>query len=424
LYDVLRERLPGGLSVLVLSREGLNALDVSLTLSAGPRFESAETSGLSHLVEHMVFRGTEQYPDSHAFHWALESLGGTLQGSTGRDLSLFGLTVSPRDLAESMELLAEATLRPTFADLDVERSLVLEELLQDRDEDDRELNLENLSRKLLWPHDPLGLPIVGSRSNVEGFDVDDIRRWHQHLMCQGNGLLTVSGPVDPGDALDRVRRTFSSMTTGDALPRRRLRNRRPGPHVDHVDHDASQVEVMLSFPAPGLLDPDPQGVALLQIILADGVTSRLQWRVCEQKGLAYTIEAHYDALGDAGALDIEAAVAPASLVPLMREVILTLRELKEKGPSADELKRARRRYRLALEFALDSPTALASYHIPALYGVDRTIEARLRELEAWTPARLRVLIRRLITRAGATLVSVGPAEALDLRRIRRLLRQI
>ena len=181
---------------------------------------------------------------------------------------------------------------------------------------------------------------------------------------------------------------------------------------------------MLSFPAPGLLDPDPQGVALLQIILADGVTSRLQWRVCEQKGLAYTIEAHYDALGDAGALDIEAAVAPARVVPLMREVIHTLLELKEMGPSADELERARRRYRLALEFALDSPTALASYHIPALYGVDRTIEERLRELEAWMPARLRVLIRRLITRAGATLVSVGPAETLDLRKIRRLLRQI
>ncbi len=424
MYEVLRDRLPGGLPVLILSREGLNALDVSLILSAGPRFEGEDTSGLSHLVEHMVFRGTERYPESHAFHWALESLGGTLQGSTGRDLSLFGLTVSPRDLEESLELLAEATLRPTFANLDLERSLVIEELLQDRDEDDRELNLENLSRKLMWPHDPLGLPIVGSRANVERFTVDDIRRWHAHLMRQGNALLTLAGPLDAGDALALARRVFSAMAEGGPLPRRPLRNHRPGPHVEHVEHDASQVEVMLSFRAPGLLDPDPQGVALLQIILGDGVTSRLQWRVCEQKGLAYTIEAQYDVLGDAGALDIEAAVAPTSLVPLMREVVRTVRELKDRGPSEAELERARQRYRLALEFALDSPTALASYHIPALYGVDRTIEARLRELQTWTPARLRALIRRVLTRAGATLVSVGPADRLDLRRVRRLLRQI
>ena len=424
LYDVVRHRLPSGLQVLVLVRPGLNALDVSLTLSAGPRYEDAATSGLSHMVEHMVFRGTESHPESRVFHAAVENLGGTLQGSTGRDLSLFGLTVSPRDLSESLDLLAEATVHPTFSDLDLERNLVLEEMLQDRDEDDRELNLENLGRTLMWPHDPVGLPIVGSRSNVEGFTRDDIAAFHRRLMRQGNALLTVAGPVDPGEAIACAERAFADMAQGDALRRMPLRSRKPGPRTDHVDHDASQVEVMLSFPAPGLMDPDPQGVALLQIILGDGVTSRLQWRICEERALAYTIEAHYEALADTGALDIEAAVAPTSLLPLMREVVRTVHDLKEKGPTDEELQRAIRRYRLALEFALDNPTALASYHIPALYGADRTIEERLTTIGDWTRGRMRALIRRLMARAGATLVTVGPADDLDLRRVHRLLRQI
>ncbi len=424
MYDVVRHRLSTGLPVLILVRPGLNALDVSLTLSAGPRYEDAATSGLSHMVEHMVFRGTESHPESRAFHAAVEDLGGTLQGSTGRDLSLFGLTVSPRDLGESLDLLAEATVHPTFGDLDLERNLVLEEMLQDRDEDDRELNLENLSRILMWPRDPLGLPIVGSRSNVEGFTRDDVVAFHRRLMRQGNALLTVAGPVDPSAAIERAEAAFAGMARGEALRRTPLHSRKPGLRTDHVDHDASQVEVMLSFPAPGLLEPDPQGVALLQIILGDGVTSRLQWRVCEERALAYTIEAHYEAFADAGALDIEAAVAPSSLVPLMREVVRTVHDLKERGPTADELQRAIRRYRLALEFALDNPTALASYHIPALYGADRTIEERIASIEGWTRPRMRALIRRLMARAGATLVTVGPADALDLRRVHRLLRQI
>jgi len=419
-YEIHRHTTPNGLPVLLLQRDGLNGAEVGLVLRAGPRYETRSTSGLSHMVEHMLFRGTERYPESRDFHWAVESVGGPLMGSTGRDTSQFSLYVSPRDIEVALELLAEATLHPTLADIDLERRLIIEELLQDRDEDDRELNLENLTRQLLWPGDPLGLPIVGSRANVERFTVEDVRTYHRRAFVTGNALLTVAGPLDPGPCLRAVDRAFAAMPAGDALRAAPLRPARPGPHVEHVDDDASQVEVMWSYRAPSVVDPDAQGVALLQMMLGDGVTSRLQWNVCERRALAYNIDVLYDPFADTGVLDVEAAVAPEHLVDLVREVMDTLHSMKERGPSEAELERTLRRYRLALEFAVDSPTTLTLYHYGALVGALQTIDQRLETLPQWTLGRLRALARRVLARGGLALVCVGPARRTVMRTVEQI----
>ncbi len=424
MYEIHHQILDGGLPALVLVRNGLHSLDVNLVVRAGPRYETPENNGLSHMVEHMLFRGTHQYPSSLDFHEAVEQIGGPLMGSTGRDSSLYSLLVSPRDLAPALELLSEATLRPTFSNLDLERKLILEELLEDLDEDDRDLNLEHISRKLMWPNDPVGFSIVGQRSNVERFTVDDIRELHTRLYVTGNALLVVAGPVDPAECFARASACFADMNSGPAASAPPMRPVRPGPHIHHVEHDASQVEMLLSFPAPGILHPDAQGIALIQMILGDGVTSRLQWNICEQRALAYTIEAQYEPLDDLGTLDIDAAVHPDHYLELVREVVKTLRFLKDRGPTAAELERAIRRYRLALEFALDSPSALVAYHMDEIYGMRRSISQRLETLDSWTPRRLRALCRGLLKRAGATLVTVGPLDTLAVRRTERLLSQL
>ncbi len=420
MYEIHQHTTPGGLPVLLLQRDGLHGAEVGLVLRAGPRYETPATSGLSHLVEHMLFRGTERHPSSREFHWAVESIGGPLMGSTGRDCSHFSLFVSPRDLEPALDLLAEATLRPTFTELDLERRLILEELLQDCDEDDRELNLENLTRRLLWPGDALGLPIVGSRANVERFTVDDVRAHHRRSFVTRNALLTIAGPLHPGRCLAAVDRAFARMPAGEPLRAHPLRPPRPGPHLQLVSDDASQVEVMWSFRAPSVASPDAQGAALLQMLLGDGVTSRLQWNVCERRALAYSIDVLYDPYADTGVLDVEAAVAPESLVALVREVTQTLAALKERGPAADELERAHRRYRLALEFALDSPTTLTLYHHGALVGPLQTIDDRLATLPDWTAGRLGALARRVLARANLGLVAVGPAKDLDWRSVERI----
>ncbi len=416
--------LDTGLQILILERPELHAAEIDLVVQAGPRFETRETNGLSHLLEHMLFRGTAAYPESRDFHWAVEALGGPLQGSTGRDTSLYSLMLGPRDVAEGLRLMAEATLRPTLAHLDLERKLVVEEMLEDVDEEGRDLNLEHLARRLLWPHDPLGLPIVGTRETVERFTVDDLRRWHERLYTTGNAMLIVAGAVDPAEVVEQARVCFADMRRAEALRCPPLRPVRPGPHVEHVDHDASQVELMLSIRAPGIRDPRAQGVALLQMILGDGVTSRLQWNICESRGLAYTIDVGYEPLTDVGVLDIDAAVTPENTTTLVREIVSTLVAIKQRGPTDEEVKRASRRYRLALEFALDSPAALASYHMDHLFGSRRSIEMRLQSLGGWDPARLRALTRRLLRRGQAVLATVGPLDTLSQRRIARLLHRL
>lgn len=424
MYQSYLNTLPSGLTVLVLRRDGLHSVELALALRAGPRFETRKTSGLSHLVEHMLFRGTEAHPRHRDFHEAVESIAGPMQGSTGRDMSLFGMTVSPRDVPEALDLLAEATLRPTLEGLDLERRLVLEELLEERDERDRDLDLENLSRALMFPGDPAGLPILGSRANVEGFTRADLQSFHQQLFRGGNALLIIAGSVDPDEALAAATGAFDAMPSGPPLPLRRLPQPRGGPLTNHVEHDASQVEVMLSFRSVGLTDPRAQGIALIQMILGDGVTSRLQWNVCEVRALAYSIFAQYDPMADVGMLDVEAAVAPEGYLDLMREILDTLREFKDRGPTEGEVERAVKRYRLGLEFAVDSPSVLAGFHLSQLFGAPIEIPGRLATLHRWNRHSLRALGRQLLSRQGATLAAVGPFDELHRRKVERLLRML
>jgi len=181
---------------------------------------------------------------------------------------------------------------------------------------------------------------------------------------------------------------------------------------------------MFSFRAPGLCSEDAQGAALLQMLLGDGVTSRLQWNVCERRALAYSIDVIYEPLVDTGVLDIEAAVAPESLVDLVREVVSALRSVVERGPTDAELERTHQRYRLALEFALDSPTTLSLYHHSALVCPLQTIDERLATLPGWSRKRLQALARRVLSRAGLALVSVGPARRTALRTVERVVAQL
>src|SRR5688572_6894299 len=166
--------LDNGLAVTTVALPHLHTAVCALFIKVGSRFETPADNGLSHFVEHMLFRGTERYATSLALNTAVERLGSTLHAETGRDYTLFQLALEPENVPAAIALLGELLGQPRFSDIELERQLILEEINEDYDADGAEINADDIARGLAFEDHPLGQRIIGQRSNVERFAVDDV----------------------------------------------------------------------------------------------------------------------------------------------------------------------------------------------------------------------------------------------------------
>src|SRR5689334_18201877 len=155
-----KDLLGNGLRVVTVELPHLHSASVVMYARVGSRYESPADNGLSHFLEHMLFRGTERLPDAFLLNHAIEALGGTLYAETGRDYSLYQISLHPETLVDGIRLFGEIFCTPSFSDLEVERRIILEEMLEDDDEDGRLINIDDIARATVWPDHPLGYRII------------------------------------------------------------------------------------------------------------------------------------------------------------------------------------------------------------------------------------------------------------------------
>ncbi len=192
MHALRRERLENGLPVIFAPLPHLHTVQVVFSVRAGSRFESPRDSGLSHVVEHMLFRGSEARPSSAALNLAVEEIGGTLEAATHVDFTELSLSLPASQLEEGLVRLAEIVAAPVFADFEVEKKILREELLDDLDDEGRDVDVDNFARRRLFGSHPLGQSITGPIDNVMGFSVDDLRRHHQAHYTAKNSALAIA----------------------------------------------------------------------------------------------------------------------------------------------------------------------------------------------------------------------------------------
>ena len=288
-YRVSRARLANGLRLLTVETPHLHTANVCLYVRAGSRYETAATNGLSHFLEHMLFRGSGRYPSSFALNLAIEELGGTLYAETGRDYSLYQITVHPKQVARGLEILGDLFATPAFRDIDLERKIVIEEILEDLDDRGRNVNVDDQSRRLAWGDHPLGFPITGPMKNVKRFSLADVRSHFRRFYGAANMVLAVAGPLSAHDVGKHARAGFARVHTG---ARRRPRAPEPngqGPRFRAVHNESAQTQVHVLFHALAETDPGYAALRALIRVLDDGMSTRLHYQICDQKGLAYSV---------------------------------------------------------------------------------------------------------------------------------------
>lgn len=399
--------LGNGLRVTTVALPHLHTVTVAAFIKVGSRFETPIDSGLSHFVEHMLFRGTERYPTSLALNTAIERLGSTLHAETGRDYTLLTMGFLPEQVPEGIELLRELLGSPRFGEIELERALVLEEMSEDYDEDDVEINVDDIARGLMFGNHPLGQRIIGPRVNVQRFAPADVQRHFTTYYGAANTILCVAGPVEHGAIVEAARRL-------EELPRGTLAIPDPAPLVPgparwrHVKDAGAQTNLSILFRGVPEVDPKyPSFVALLRA-LDDGMSTRLHYQLADQKGLAYSIGAGIEPLADAALFEITSATANAKLPRLVGEILGLVGGLRNEPITADEMAKIRTRYRYETLASIDDPSAMAGWFGgTALYYQPPTLSDRLAAIDLVTPEDLVATAREVIVPENLVMAAVG-----------------
>lgn len=417
------DRLPNGLRLVTVAMPHLHCAEMLCYVGVGARHEEEETAGVSHFLEHMVFRGTADYPTSLHLEQAFEALGGMVNALTDAETTCFHSRLHPERLAEGAALFASMLRRPLLADLDVERRIILEEALEDYNERGEEINPDTLTARLLWPAHPLSLPTIGTRRSIETLDAVALRRHFERFYAPHNTVIAVAGPMERTAVLAAVTESFadwSGPATPQPLP---WQGGAPaGPQQIWVKDSDSQVSLQLAFRLPGRHDPRAMALRLLRRVLSGGGASRLMLRLREQLGLTYNVEANLALFADSGCLAVDLAVAPEKLLTALEEVLKVLADLKRTEMGSDELERVVRGYLYDLDFSRDHTDELAvRYGWGELVGCLRTLEDDRREALGLTTAQLRAVAQELLSTNQLSLAVVGPWRAGDRRAAAKLL---
>lgn len=418
MLEAHRDCLDNGLRIVTVPAPHLHSAMVAVYVGTGSRHESPDEAGVSHFLEHIFFRGCERYPDSAILNTALERVGGSLNAVTARDHGCYYATVHPSGVPLALEVTAAMLAAPLLKEIDLERRVILEEILDEVDEDGRIIDVDTLSKAVVFPGHPLGAPIAGTRQTVSRLTEAQLRAHHRRSYGAANLVVVVAGPVTPEEVLDAAGAAFAGFPRGEAA-RSPAPPPFPGaPVVRLVDHPESQTFLRLTFPSVPEAHPDFPALLVLHRVLDDGLASRLQRRVVEQTGLAYSVSAELEAFADAGLVEIDATVAHSKVPALLETLLGILGDLAGAPPDEDELARARARHRYGVEFMADSVADLAGW-----FGEGEVVHGpidiadRVAAVDAVTGEDVRRVAARLLDRRRMVAVIVGHPPLSRTRRV-------
>ncbi len=411
--------LDNGLAVTTVALPHLHTAVVSLFIKVGSRFETPEDNGLSHFVEHMLFRGTEKFPTSLALNTAVERLGSTLHAETGRDYTMFQMSLEPEFVPEAIALLGELLGRPRFSDIELERRLVLEEINEDYDEDGTEINADDIARGLVFEDHPLGQRIIGPKTNVERFSEADVQRHFTTFYGARNANLCVAGPVSHGRVVEAASRALAALPAGTRVEVPTAPALASGPRLRHVPDAGSQTSLSILFRALPELDPAYVALVALLRVLDDGMSTRLHYTLADQKGLAYSVHAAIEPLADTALFEISSATANAKVPSFVTELLLLLDGLRAGQVTDDELAKARVRYRFETLASLDDASAMSGWFGgTALYYPPPALSARLAAISAVTVDDVVRVARDILAPGRLAVAAVGTLSKARLGELR------
>jgi len=356
--SIQKEVLPNGLVVITETMPHVRSVSVGIWVRTGSRREPAELNGISHFIEHMVFKGTERRTAEEIAR-AMDSVGGMLDAFTAKEMICFNAKVLDEHLPIAFDVLSDMVLRPRFAEEDVakEKQVVLEEIKMDQDNPD--YLVHEIFTQNFWRGHSLGKPILGTRETVKAFTRDSLFACFRPWFAPNNTVITAAGHLDHSRLLELVGRDFSALAPASQA----AAGPAPRPHariVTRTKRELEQVHICLGVPSYPMAHERRYAAGVLNNLLGGGMSSRLFQNIREKQGLAYAVFSELSPYRDAGLLSIYAGTARETAGQVVRSVTSEFRSLKEQPVAEEELRRAKDHMKGSLMLSLESTGARMS----------------------------------------------------------------
>ena len=406
-----RTDLPNGLTVLSESVPGARSVAFGAWVRAATLHERPEQMGVSHLLEHMVFKGTRTR-SAQQIALALETLGGSLDAYTEREHTSYQARVLDEHLPEAASVIGELIFEPLLrqADLVLERKVILEEIsMVDDTPDDIIFDVHN---RAVWGDHPHGFPILGTRATVKALSVADLHDLHERAYHPGRLVVAASGRVEHDQLLEVLQNTgWSTRERGDMTPFPLDPVEAAGPHAEHVSRkDIAQTHIVLGGQGIAFGDNRRYAFALLDMLIGGGMSSRLFQKVREELGLAYSVQTFSSSYADTGAHGVYLASAPETAQEALDAVRDVLRDVAMNGLSEADLAAGKRQLRGQLVLSMEGVSSrMYRAALTALYGEPyRSIDELKALVDAIDLEQVRDVARDFFDPDRQILVSLGP----------------
>ena len=402
--------LDNGLRLVTATMPHVRSIATGIFIGVGSRYEREAEAGISHFVEHMCFKGTTKRKTSSEISAAIEGVGGIINAGTDKEMTIYWTKVAQPHFALSMDVLTDMLTESRFdeSDIERERQVIIEEIRMTKDTPSQEVNL--IYDELMWADHPLGKDTAGTKESVTGIDRKMLLDFMKNRYSPPNVVVAISGCIEHEEALESVRHAFDKWgSRKPGTPYSRYIEKR-NPRIRIEKRDTEQAQLCLGLPGLSLHDPKRFTLDLLNVVLGEGMSSRLFTELRDNMGLAYSIFSYVDHFLDSGALTVCAGVEPGKLQTTIKATLEQLVKFKDELVPDSELNKAKElskgRLLLRMEDSRNVNGWLGGQEILTnkIMTVDEVIEC----IDSVTPEQVRDIARDLLVGERLRAAVVGP----------------
>jgi len=414
--NIRRQKLANGLTVITEQMQHIRSASIGVWLETGSRDEDPQWNGISHFIEHMVFKGTK-HRTAEEIARQVDSIGGNMDAFTAKECICFNVKVLDEHVPVALDILSDLVLNPIFDATDIarERGVIMEEIKMD--EDNPDYLVHEIFTQNFWKDHPLGKPILGTKETVKRFEREPVLKAYAHRFSPGNIILSAAGNLDHDRFVELVRGHFEHMkplsngfhsSTPKISSRIILRNKKA----------LEQVQLCIGVPAHPIAHEKRHAGYVLNTLLGGGMSSRLFQNIRERQGLAYSIYSDLNPYRDTGCLAVYAGTSLTSASKVVQSVLSEFRKLKTESVPEEELSRSKAQLKGSLMLSLESSTSRMSnlarqeMYFDRYYDLDELIE----RIETVTTEDLTRLAKEFFKPEAVAVTALGNLNGLKLSR--------
>lgn len=416
--------LPNGLSLFLVSAPGSKSVSIHSYVGVGSVHENAENNGISHFLEHMMFRGNTQLGNTFDLSRKFEYLGGQINASTSYFYTEYWLDYHVDFFEEGVKNFCTFLKNPELSDIQTERSIILEEILDDYGYSNQLIDADALTANMVWGNQPLGAPVIGTKNSICAITEEMLLQWYNRFYHPANMSIGISGDINIRKAVELVSIEFENIAPHKnkvSIPKSVVKLSED--RFCTVFHKDSQFNIQWSFQLDGMDKKRRLILGIIFRILNDGAGSRLQKTIREEKGLVYDIDIDY-LLEESGCLlSINSTVSERKLPELIKSLVVLIESLRFEGITNEELELAKLKHRTGMDYCYDSPAGvLAEKMAKKLLPHYDTGKAVLNILKNITKEDVNDIICELFRKKESYFVCVGPGKQVLYSELREYLK--